>query len=406
MSTVLEWLLLFVVLYPVVTASLWIAGGVLFRLLEEGTGSADRIDGWPGVTVLVPAFNEASTIGACVRAVLASDYPDLELLVLDDGSTDATVAEAEAAAVGDLRCRVVHDPVNRGKAERLNLGLEQARHELVAVIDADTQVYPRALRHLVSAIEVSPVRAAVAGAPYVANRTGWLAALQVLEAAAVIGLIRRTQSLTGRVGVVAGVLGLFRRSRVLEVGGFDRRMATEDIELTWRLLMRGWHTVYQPRALVGMQVPTSIRGLWAQRKRWARGQGEALHTHLFTMLRLRNHRLWLIAAESLLSATWVVCLALSIVLAVMEVVRNGTAHLAALAFASGVAIAMVATLQVSAALLMRSRYDRIGWRSMLVAGAIYPFAFWLFSAAASLRQTIPALIRGPRDTPVTWDLPR
>ena len=82
--------------------------------------------------------------------------------------------------------------------------------------------------------------------------------MQVLEAAAIIGLIRRTQSLTGRVGVVAGVLGLFRRDRVLAVGGYDPRMATEDIDLTWKLLLAGWETVYEPHALVGMQVPSTV----------------------------------------------------------------------------------------------------------------------------------------------------
>ena len=120
----------------------------------------------------------------------------------------------------------------------------------------------------------SPLLAAVAGAPHVTNRGQLIRAMQVLEAAAIIGLIRRTQSLTGRVGIVAGVLGLFRRDRVLAVGGYDGRMATEDIELTWRLLLAGWQTVYEPRALVGMQVPSSLPALWAQRKRWARGQGE------------------------------------------------------------------------------------------------------------------------------------
>ena len=104
--------------------------------------------------------------------------------------------------------------------------------------------------------------------------------MQILEAASIIGLIRRTQALTGRVGMVAGVLGLFRRDRVLAVGGYDARMATEDIELTWRLLLAGWQTAYEPHALVGMQVPSTLGALWAQRKRWARGQGEVLHAHL------------------------------------------------------------------------------------------------------------------------------
>ena len=155
---------------------------------------------------------------------------------------------------------MLRDPVNRGKAEQLNVGFARARHELVVVTDADTHMHPHAIRYLVARIESSPMLAAVAGGPHVTNRDGFICAMQVLEAAAIIGLIRRTQSLTGRVGVVAGVLGLFRRDRVMAVGGYDGRMATEDIDLTWRLLMAGWQTAYEPRALVGMQVPSSAAG--------------------------------------------------------------------------------------------------------------------------------------------------
>ena len=140
--------------------------------------------------------------------------------------------------------------------------------------------------------------------------------MQVLEAASIIGLIRRSQSLTGRVGVVAGVLALFRRDRVLAVGGFDPRMATEDIDLTWKLLLDGWQTAYEPRALVGMQVPASLRALWMQRKRWARGQGEVLHVHFSEVSRWRNRRMWLLSIEGLASLVWVVALLASLVFAV------------------------------------------------------------------------------------------
>ena len=81
-------------------------------------------------------------IAVAVTAALASDYPKLEVLVLDDGSTDGTETAAVKAAAGDPRCRVLRDPVNRGKAEQLNAGFREARHPLVAVIDADTHRAP------------------------------------------------------------------------------------------------------------------------------------------------------------------------------------------------------------------------------------------------------------------------
>src|SRR3954462_8261367 len=133
MQSVVDVLLVFVALYPVVTAALWIAGGVLYRLLDEKDSPGMPPGGWPGVTVLIPAFDEELVIATSVRAALAADYPSLEVLVLDDGSTDQTAAAATDAAADDPRCRVIRDDVNRGKADRLNAGFQAARHELVAV---------------------------------------------------------------------------------------------------------------------------------------------------------------------------------------------------------------------------------------------------------------------------------
>src|SRR6188472_1443551 len=189
MQTALNVLLAIVALYPVTTAALWVAGGVMFRILEERPGDPllEPEDGWPGVSVLIPAYNEQAVIATSVRAALNSDYPQFEVLVLDDGSTDETEAAANEAAAGDRRLRVLRDPVNRGKSEQLNAGFARAQHELVLVTDADTHMHPQAIRYLVARIESSPVLAAVAGGPLVTNRDGVLCVMQVLESAAIIG---------------------------------------------------------------------------------------------------------------------------------------------------------------------------------------------------------------------------
>jgi poly-beta-1,6-N-acetyl-D-glucosamine synthase len=407
MQTALDVLLAFVALYPVVTAALWIAGGLMFRLWEERPGdpALEPEGGWPGVSVLIPAYNEEAVIATSVRAALHSDYPQLEVLVLDDGSTDDTEAAAIEAAGGDSRFRVLRDPVNRGKAEQLNVGFARARHGLVIVTDADTHMHPHAIRYLVTRIESSPLLAAVAGGPHVTNRDGLICSMQVLEAAAIIGLVRRTQSLTGRVGVVAGVLAVFRRDRVMTVGGYDGCMATEDIDLSWRLLIAGWQTAYEPRALVGMQVPSSLSALWAQRRRWARGQGEVLHARLREVCRWRNHRMWLLGLESLASLVWVFCLGCSLVLTVVNVAFGQHVGFFGLGLAWGVAISIVATIQLIVALALRNPYDRWGVRAMLL-GVLYPLLFWIVSASAAVSQQITALIRGPQERRVVWDIPR
>ena len=397
-----ELLLGFVALYPIVTAAAWIAGGVLFRLFDERGEQHVPEGGWPGVTILIPAYNEEQVIATSVRAALDADYPELEVLVLDDGSTDGTEAAARAAAAGDPRCEVLRDPVNRGKAEQLNTGFARARHELVVVTDADTHMLPHALRHLAVRMNQSPLVAAVAGAPHVTNRTRLICAMQVLETATIISLTRRTQSLSGRVGIVAGVLGMFRRERVLAVGGYDGRMSTEDVDLTWRLLMAGWHTAYEPHALVGMQVPSSPRALWAQRTRWARGQGEVLHEHLRTIAAWRNRRMWMVGLEAVASLLWVAALALAIVFSVLSTDSLG---MFGFSMAWGIAISVVATVQLVVALALGFPYDRFDFRAFML-GPLYVLLFWIVSACAALHSQVMATLRGPRESRVVWDMTR
>ena len=405
MWTLAEVLLAFVALWPVCTAAIWVAGGLVFRIFDERHAVEAPAGGWPGVTVLIPAFNEEAVIATSVAAAIAVDYPEFEVLVLDDGSTDATEATALDASGGDARCRVLRDPVNRGKADRLNFGFSQARHELVAVTDADTHMHPAALKHLVARMSRSPLLAAVAGAPHVTNRGRLLPAMQVLEAASIIGLIRRTQSLSGRVGVVAGVLGLFHRDRVLAVGGYDPRMATEDIDLSWKLLLRGWHTAFEPRALVGMQVPESVGALWMQRKRWARGQGEVLHVHFDEVRRWRNRRLWLLGFEAFASLLWVGALTLALVIATLGILIGVGEDEFGFALGWGVAIALVATIQTTVALTLEHAYDRSIFRPLLF-GVLYPLAYWIISGLAALHSEVRSLFRGPSERRVVWNIPR
>jgi poly-beta-1,6-N-acetyl-D-glucosamine synthase len=405
MRPLAEALLAYVALFPIASAGVWVAGGLLFRLLDESNDAAPPPRGWPGVTVLVSAFNEERVIGRCVRALLAVDYPELEVLVLDDGSSDGTTAAATAAGAGDARLEVVRDPVNRGKAEQLNLGFRRARHDLVVVTDADTHLDPSALKLLVARISRSPLIVAVAGAPKVTNRQNVLNAMQVIEASSIIGLIRRTQALSGRVAVVAGVLGLFRREPVLAVGGYDGRMATEDIDLTWRLLIAGWHTTFEPDALVGMEVPSTLDSLWAQRRRWARGQGEVLRTQLRTVTRWRHRRLWPLAFEAVASLVWVIAFAFGLAATIVGFVVGSRPSILHYGFAWGIAVAVVATLQLAFALGIDARYDRRAALAFLV-GPIYPIAYWLMSGVAALRGEIPALFHAPRERRVVWDIHR
>ncbi|WP_223206059.1 glycosyltransferase [Streptomyces xanthii] len=401
----LDVLLVFLAFYPVVTGAAWMVGGVAFRLLDERPDAVEPDGGWPGVTVLVPAYNEEAVIARCVAALRRVDYPGLEILVLNDGSKDATVAAARAAAGDDPRVTVFDDGVNLGKADRLNDGMRRARHDLVLVTDADTHLHPDAVHHLVARIQRSPRYAAVAGSPRVTNRGSVLATMQMLETASLIGLMRRTHALAGRVGTVAGVLGLFRRDAVLAVGGYDPRMATEDIELTWRLLEAGHLTGFAPHALVGMQVPQTLSGIWAQRTRWARGQGEVLRTHGRTVARARHRGMWPIAVEALLSYVWVLTMLAATVWGVVHWIGHPGDTEFRWMIAWGVGIAVVAMLQIAIAVAVELRLDpRLLYACLLLP--LYPLAHWTVNALAAITTQTQGLLRGPRKRRVVWDLPR
>ncbi len=248
---------------------------------------------WPFVTILVPGFNEAPSIQATLRSLLAIDYPDFEILVIDDGSTDGM---ADAARVfegrhGGATCRVLSKP-NGGKWSAHNFGLEHARGEFILCVDADTVFEPNALKMLVRRMS-DPAVGAVAGNGVVRNLDGFLEHCQALEYVYSNAAIRMSQSDSGTVLCVPGPIGLFRRAALDGVrakygelpagsppghfsGPFQHDTFCEDFDLSVALLAQGWRIIYEPRAICYTEVPMGLVGLISQRYRWTRGNLQVL----------------------------------------------------------------------------------------------------------------------------------
>lgn len=248
---------------------------------------------FPFVSILVPGFNEAPSIQATLRSLLAIEYPGFEILVLDDGSTDGM---ADAARVfegrhGSAVCRVLTKP-NGGKWSAHNFGLQHARGEFILCVDADTVFEPNALKMLVRRMS-DPAVGAVAGNGVVRNLEGFLAHCQALEYVYSNTAVRMSQSDTGTVLCVPGPIGLFRRAALDEVharhgelpagsppghfsGPFQHDTFCEDFDLSIALLVLGWRIVYEPRAGCYTEVPTGLVGLISQRYRWTRGNLQVL----------------------------------------------------------------------------------------------------------------------------------
>ncbi|WP_404189587.1 glycosyltransferase [Streptomyces tauricus] len=227
------------------------------------------------VTVLVPAYNEEAGIEATLRSLLASDYPRLQIIVIDDGSKDRTAELAEN--VGDPRVLVIRK-ANAGKAAALNTGLEHARHDLLVMVDADTVFEPDAVHHLVQPL-AHPAVGAVSGNTKVGNRRGLLAKWLHLEYCFGFNLDRRMFEVLECMTTVPGAIGAFRRDALTGVGGVSDDTLAEDTDLTMALWRAGWRVLYEESAVAWTEVPTSLRQLWRQRYRWCFGTIQAMWKH-------------------------------------------------------------------------------------------------------------------------------
>jgi cellulose synthase/poly-beta-1,6-N-acetylglucosamine synthase-like glycosyltransferase len=237
--------------------------------------------GTPAVAVLIPAYNEEKVIERTVRAALASDYPNLRVIVIDDGSRDRTLEIARAAFQNEEasgRVLILTIP-NSGKAEALNSGLEHLRDEEIFVgIDADTVIAPNAISRLVPHF-ANPKFAAVAGNAKVGNRVNLWTRWQALEYITSQNFERRALNVLGAVSVVPGAIGAWRTSAVREAGGYHTDTVAEDADLTMDLLRRGYRVEYEDLALAYTEAPLNANGLMRQRFRWSFGILQSVWKH-------------------------------------------------------------------------------------------------------------------------------
>jgi biofilm PGA synthesis N-glycosyltransferase PgaC len=230
----------------------------------------------PAVTIIVPVFNEEEVILPALRSLLALDYPDFHILVVDDGSTDRTgeLASTLAGTYGGVTLRVVRK-ANGGKASALNTGIALATTPYVLCMDGDSRLARETLRSAVPHF-ADPRVAAVAGNVKVVNRNNLWTRLQALEYIEGLNLARRAQGFLRIVSIIPGPIGVFRRDVLMSVGGYDDDTFAEDADLTLKIITAGWHVVYEERAIAWTEAPEFYLDLVRQRYRWTRGILQAL----------------------------------------------------------------------------------------------------------------------------------
>ncbi|GAB3179596.1 hypothetical protein GCM10027259_28280 [Micromonospora palomenae] len=265
----------------VVVGALMLARTLLLVLLARKLARRRRVHRWPwGVTtapvsVIVPAYNERAGIVATVRSLAANDHPGIEVIVVDDGSTDGTADLVDALGLDTVR--VIRKP-NGGKASALNTGLLYASHDIIVTVDADTVFEPDAIRRLVEPF-TDPRIGAVAGNVKVTNRHGMLGQWQHIEYVIGFSLDRRFYETLGCIPTVPGAIAAFRRGALTGVGGLSGDTLAEDTDVTMAVLRAGWRVVYQDRARAWTEAPASLGDLWRQRCRWSYGTLQAMWKH-------------------------------------------------------------------------------------------------------------------------------
>lgn len=253
------------------------------RRIDGHRGGAPRLrEVLEPVTVLVPAHNEAAGIVATVQSLLASQYPRLRVVVIDDGSTDGTADLVDA--VGDPRVTVVRQP-NRGKPKALDTGLAHAHDHIVVMVDADTVFEPDALYRLVQPL-AHPAIGAVSGNTKVGNRRHLLGRWQHLEYVIGFNLDRRMFEVLECMPTVPGAIGAFRRDALLGIGGVSDDTLAEDTDLTMALWRAGWRIVYEESAVAWTEVPGTLKQLWRQRYRWCYGTLQSMWKHRSALLEM------------------------------------------------------------------------------------------------------------------------
>jgi len=223
---------------------------------------------------IVPAYNAAAHIGP-VLAGIREYLPADKVVVVDDGSSDDTAAVVERLGLDGVR---LLRQSNAGKAAALNRALIASQHEIVVTVDADTIFEPDTLSHLVQRFR-DPEVGVISGNTKIGNRGNLIGRWQHIEYVMGFNLDRRMYEMLDCMPTVPGAIGAFRRAALVDVGGVSGATLAEDTDLTLAIGRNNWRVLYAEDARAWTEAPSTLRGLWRQRSRWAYGTLQSLWKH-------------------------------------------------------------------------------------------------------------------------------
>lgn len=385
----------FIFYYPLAMSVVWIVGSLCFfyRREKKIKDQLPVLTEYPAVSILIPAHNEQLAIKSTIDSVMKANYPDFEVIVIDDGSTDDTLVIAQEQIEKFDNLKVIALEQNMGKAMALKYGTMSSKGNLILTLDADAYLDTNAITYMVAHFINGPRVGAVTGNPRVRNRTSLLAKIQIGEYSSIIGMIKRTQRLIGKVLTVSGVIVAFRKEALYDVGLWDNDMVTDDINITWKLEKRFWDIRYEPRALCWILVPETIGGLWRQRLRWSQGGGEVIRRHFNIWQDWRYRRLWPVYIEYITSVFWsylyVFALLWWLISFVYPLPEN---NFGIIAKWKGSMLTLVCLIQFSVAIFIDKHYEK-GLLKYIFWVVWYPIIYWILSSLVTVWATPKALFR-------------
>ncbi len=341
----------------------------------------------PPVSIVVPAYNEGQVMERAISSLMEIEYPEYEVVVVDDGSKDDTLARAVAfeGRRGPVDVRVVTKR-NGGKASALNAGIAASRHPFILCMDADSYLEPKSVLRAIEHFGDRSV-GAVAGNVKVENRGKIITKLQALEYIDGLNMPRRAQGFVAAVNIVPGPVGMFRREALEEVGGYDTDTFAEDADLTLKLISVGWRVVYEDGAIAWSEAPERWIDLVQQRYRWTRGILQAIRKRKGLFLKpFPDFPLWVSTVQLGFEA---------LVWPIMNIGAHLFFAIVALLFGAGELIVywmiMLTLLDLVAALVTVSMEEES--LTLVPMALLYRFVFILFLDVVKTFATLEELFR-------------
>lgn len=393
-------MLSYIFFYPLFMSTLWMIGAIFFYFKNEKPYLKEIIpplranETWPGVSILIPCYNEGQNAIETITYALNVKYPEFEVIAVNDGSKDDTLAILLSLAENNPKLKVVNLAENQGKALGLQAGALVSKYEYLVGIDGDALIDPFCLHWIVKHFIRYPQVAAVTGNPRIRNRTSLLGKIQVGEFSSIVGMIKRAQRSFGRLFTVSGVITGFRKAAVHEVGYWSPDMLTEDIDITWKLQRNGWDVRFEPRALVWILMPETLKGLWKQRLRWAMGGAQVMMKNVKVLFQPKQTHLWGLMTELLLSMVWAYSMIIVFIVWLLDVFIDIPYLMISdspiLPNQSSVILIGACLIQFYLSKWLDGHYDK-GMGQNYFWMIWYPFAFWflnLFTAVVALPKVL------------------